>query len=157
MWFYLIRDLTFILKMCGSPTGQSAAQRTAVQRRTDQRSGGAERRSGAERSGAQRRRAAQRRNTKSKQHSRKTPKIKTKTKMFKLVWLREPLSQTSLNFCCLFVFPMCFYLLIIPSCGVQASLKIVVLFLLLSPCVCCLLIWSFYVVAKIVWTSLLYF
>ena len=56
--FFIIRGLTFILKMCGSPTGQSAAQRSAAQRRTDQRSGAAERRSGAEeRSGGAERRS----------------------------------------------------------------------------------------------------
>ena len=108
-----------------SAVQRSAAQNRSAERRSggaeERRSGGAEeRRSGAPQrsAAAQRRSAAQRRNTKKKKPSRKTTiTTKThKTKMFKLVWLRGPLSQTSLNificFCCLLFVPCVFCLLI---------------------------------------------
>ena len=77
---FLIRDLTFILKMCGSPTGQSAAQRSAAQRSAEQISGAEERSAAPQRSAAQDHK--KQKNTWEKQKQQKRKKTN-----FKLVWL----------------------------------------------------------------------
>ena len=89
--------------------------------------------------------------------------------MFKLVWLRGPLSRTSLKIvvfvisyclfvCCSHVFVVFWYdpFMWCPEWFEKLCFCFVLLFVFAFPRCVCFLIWSLHVVARIVWTSSLF-